>query len=79
MRNTDGTAEVVVLAGAGGGAVDLFNADGHRQARLGSSPTGDGMLVLTDIEGTPVMRLGRWELPGQPQVWVAPVSEPSTP
>ena len=79
VRNTDGTAEVVVLAGAGGGAVDLFNADGHRQARLGSSPTGDGMLVLTDVEGSPVMRLGRWELPGQPQVWVAPVSEPSTP
>jgi hypothetical protein len=79
VRNTDGTAEVVVLAGPDGGAIDLFSAAGQRQARLGSSPTGDGMLVLTDMGGSPVMRLGRWELPGQSQIWVAPLSEPSTP
>lgn len=79
IRNASGTAEVVLSAGGPGGGLDLFNAAGLRLVKLGPSPTGDGMVVLGDADGSPLARLGRWQQEGSGRLWTAPISEPSTP
>jgi hypothetical protein len=79
VRNPSGTAEVVLAAGPAGGELDLFNAGGLRLAKLGPSPTGDGMVVLGDVHGSPLARVGRWEKGGAARLWTAPLSGPSTP
>jgi hypothetical protein len=79
VRDGKGTAEVVLSVGSRGGGLDLFNASGLRLAKLGASPTGDGMLLLTDAGGSSLARLGRWEQEGGGRLWTAPVSDSSTP
>jgi len=79
VRDASGVAEVVMSAGDRGGGLDLFDATGQRTARLGGSPSGDGMLLLTDAKGSPLVRLGRWTQGVRGSLWTAPLSEPSTP
>ncbi len=79
LRDSGGVAEVVLSGGTGGGRLDVFAADGGRVARLGGSPSGDGMLLLSDATGEPLMRVGRWAIGEQPAVWKAPLSGPATP
>ncbi len=82
IRNTDGTAMLVLHANAESGDIDVFDDEGHRLAKLGNSPTGDGMLLLSGADGEAIVRAGRWDAAtDQGQVWLRADSttEPSTP
>jgi len=79
VRDEAGIAEIVLSGSAGGGRVDVYAADGDRLARLAGSPSGDGMLLLSDASGGPLMRVGRWVPGDEAAVWTAPVNGPPTP
>jgi hypothetical protein len=79
LRGPSGVAEVVLSGGSAGGRLDLYAADGGRLAKLAASPSGDGMLLLSDTGGGPLMRIGRWIPEASPSVWTPPLTDPSTP
>jgi len=82
IANADGTAMLVLKAGERSGDIDVFDDKGHRLAKLGNSPSGDGMLLLGGEDGDPLVRAGRWDVgAGHGQLWLRDpaVTEPSTP
>lgn len=79
VRDSAGIAGLVLSAGEGGGVVNVFDAKGKRLIRLGDSPTGDGMLLLSGADSEPLVRAGRWSAAEGASVWTASSSEPSTP
>jgi hypothetical protein len=79
VRDASGVAGAVLSSDDRGGAINLFDAQGSRLARLGASPTGDGMLLLSSGDGHPLVRAGRWMSEEGGSVWTAPISESSTP